>query len=47
MSLKELKYTLKFPTLEFEAIHAHQAKLDALKYFKDHLIEIEWTEAKE
>ena len=44
---RTIKYRLKFPEIEFEAIHAQQAKLDALKYFQKNLLEIEWEEIPE
>ncbi len=41
-----VRYKIKFPVIELSAIHAREAKEDALDYFKDHLSEIEWEEVK-
>jgi len=38
------RYSIIFPVEEFEAVHARQAKLDALEYFKKNPLKITWVE---
>jgi len=38
------KYSIIIPIVEMDAVHARQAKLDALDYHKKHLSEISWVE---
>lgn len=45
--IKMPKYRLSFPSLEFEAIHAKEAKLIALEHFKHNTIQIDFEEIEE
>ena len=40
-------YRLYFPTMVFNAIHAKQAKLDALKHFEENTIQVDFEEIED
>ena len=41
-----VKYLIKFPSLEFEDIHAHDAIIQACEFFKKNTIQVQWEEIK-
>ena len=42
-----VKYTINFPPIEIEAIHAKAAIEEAAQWYKDHPLEVQWSEVEE
>ena len=42
-----VKYTINFPPIEIEAIHAKAAIEEAADFYKNNTLEAEWSEVEE